>query len=179
MKAFRAQWQSPEVQSIFEYTKRSFKENPDLSAGAKVPRYGWAKAGRVQTGVRQSRMDKEEGVQMVKRGDVENAVLEFRKKYPALKVETEHEEEGKMDVEGATADEFFPVDIGISFIALGMRLRFQVRVEQDANAQPKITAECVGETQPYTSISKSLASRPRPNDLKHLLVKSILSEFVV
>jgi len=92
IKAFRTQWNSQEIQSIFEHGKQSLKANADLSASAQVPRYGWQQAmpARRKTGLPKKRRHStiEDSSVPVEEGEIGSIIAGFRTKYPQIKVET-------------------------------------------------------------------------------------------
>lgn len=60
----------------------------------------------------------------------------------------------------------------MQFVSGSSLFKFHVIVEREANGQHKLTAECVGTTEPFVAITRCIALRPRTNDLEALLVRS-------
>ncbi|KAK3078069.1 hypothetical protein LTS18_008520 [Coniosporium uncinatum] len=46
----RTAWNDPQTNKLLEHVKRSYQENADLSAGAKIQRYGWADEAKLESG---------------------------------------------------------------------------------------------------------------------------------
>ncbi|KAK8191149.1 uncharacterized protein BKA78DRAFT_352567 [Phyllosticta capitalensis] len=43
---FKSDWRSENTQMLLQHTRESEKANPDLSQGARVPKYGWTEAAQ-------------------------------------------------------------------------------------------------------------------------------------
>lgn len=153
LSRFKAAWQSQETQSILEHTKESQKADPDLSACVRVPKYGWVdildnekEAGAVEKGDQIAMLNNEEV-------DITGIVDAFKHEHPKFKVNIE-------------ADNQL---INIMFRLPTLLMRFRVLRRKETNGNYKLDAECVGKMPLFPAITRCLASRPRPNDLKYLL----------
>ncbi|OCL03803.1 hypothetical protein AOQ84DRAFT_381249 [Glonium stellatum] len=153
LHGFKAAWQSQETQSILEHTKESQKADPDLSACVRVPKYGWVdildnekEAGAVEKGDQIAMLNNEEV-------DITGIVDAFKHEHPKFKVNIE-------------ADNQL---INIMFRLPTLLMRFRVLRRKETNGNYKLDAECVGKMPLFPAITRCLASRPRPNDLKYLL----------
>lgn len=158
MKHFRAQWQSQETQTLFEHTKRSAVANPDLVPGAQIQQYGWVEIEEKEKDVAKKKGGNEEragntSVNITK-AERERMLEDWKIAHPSIKVE--ERDEGK--------------EILITFAADSTKYRFRVVVSDDPNAMQVIKVDCEGTREPFTAISRCLASRPNANDLKFLLV---------
>jgi hypothetical protein len=92
MKAFRTHFESQEIQDILEHSKESLNTNPDLSASARVPRYGWKekeiaslKAGRRKKVTAPVLPD---ATVVFDKEEIARAVDGWRKSNPLMSVET-------------------------------------------------------------------------------------------
>lgn len=159
MKTFKSQWQGPETQNILEHARKSATANPDLSAGAQVQQYGWIEKERKEKKTAKKKRDGEEraddlGIRITKeeRGRI---VEQWRQTYSSIKMEETND--GKQ--------------LLIPFASDSTNYRFRVTISEDVNSSQAIQAECEGTGEPFTSVTRCLASRPNPNDLKYLLVR--------
>ncbi|KAF1978498.1 hypothetical protein BU23DRAFT_564085 [Bimuria novae-zelandiae CBS 107.79] len=157
MKTFKSQWQSQETQDIFEHTRKSAAANPDLSAGAQVRQYGW-----IEKEEREKEMVKKNGEDEVRMEDVrvhitkeerEKILSDWKEANPSIKVEEKDECK----------------ELLIPFVADSTKYRFRIKISDDANATQAIKAECEGTSEPFTAVTRCLASRPNANDLRYLL----------
>lgn len=158
IKTLRTQWNSPEIQSIFEHGKQSVKANPDLSASAEVPQYGWKQAQRARPKAvlpkkRRHSLIEDEPV-IFDEGELGSIVERFRSKYPQIKIETKEKDH----------------DLMVQLVTAGTRLKFHIIVGQGTNGRGKLSAKGLATTKLQTAISQCIASRPRTNDLQYLLV---------
>jgi hypothetical protein len=48
-------------------------------------------------------------------------------------------------------------------------LKFRLGIEREANGRHKLSAECLGTTEPFLAITRCVASRSNADDLKYLL----------
>ncbi|KAF2660531.1 hypothetical protein K491DRAFT_589145 [Lophiostoma macrostomum CBS 122681] len=157
IKSFRTHWKSPDVQNILEHSNNSFAANTDLSPSAQVPRYGW-KQNQV-TELEPSGRNKDDAqisddtLGNLDKDEIGRLLDAFQKSNPAIQIATKDDNR----------------DLMIQFVTNSMKLKFHVTISPDANAKGKLTAECLGTTKPFTSISNCVVSRSRPNDLKYLL----------
>ncbi|KAF2444919.1 hypothetical protein P171DRAFT_485000 [Karstenula rhodostoma CBS 690.94] len=157
MKTFKSQWQSQETQTILEHARKSATANPDLSAGAQVQQYGWIEKEEQERQAAKSNGDGEEraedlGIRITKeeRGRI---IEQWRQTYSSIKMEEKND--GKQ--------------LLIPFVADSTRYRFRVTISEDANPSQAVQAECDGTGEPFTAVTRCLASRPNPNDMKYLL----------
>ncbi|KAI4657134.1 uncharacterized protein J4E79_007750 [Alternaria viburni] len=155
LDSLKSQWKSPEVQSTFEHAKQSLSANADLSESVSIPSHGWAERARKakESTKSQGGENKEDTGAIVTDEDIERIVVEFRKAHPNLKVDTHDEDRS----------------IQTRFVAGSLMLKFRVGIERDANGRHKLNAECLGTTEPFLAITRCIASRPNPDDLKYLL----------
>ncbi|KAF2115792.1 mediator complex subunit 27-domain-containing protein [Lophiotrema nucula] len=155
IKAFRAQWQSPETQSILNHAKESLEKSDDLSAGAQVAKFGWVQSELAEKEkTSRSKHDKKDiADDKLDKETIGKMLEEFKTANSKTKIETK---DGNRD-------------ILFSFVADGLRLKFRVTIEEEAGGRRKVNAECMGTAKPFSSISRSVASRPQANDLKYLL----------
>ena len=156
LDSLKSQWKSPEVQSTFEHAKQSLSANADLSESVSIPSHGWAERARKakESTKSQGGENKEDTGAIVTDEDIERIVVEFRKAHPNLKVETHDEDRS----------------IQTRFVAGSLMLKFRVGIERGANGRHKLNAECLGTTEPFLAITRCIASRSNPDDLKYLLV---------
>lgn len=86
-------WKSPEIQSIFEHTKKSQTENADLSAGASIPGHGWIERERKERDTNTKDGGKstitEETEAILSAGDLTRIVEEFHKTHPNIQLDRE------------------------------------------------------------------------------------------
>jgi hypothetical protein len=159
LTSFRTQWQSQESQTILEHAKKSANANPDLSAGAQVPQYGWIEKEKKEREAAMNNGDAEERAEdlgiRITLEERRRVVEQYRETYPSIKMEEKND--GKQ--------------LLIPFVADSTKFRFRVTIPQDAHSPQAIQAECEGTGEPFTSVTRCLASRPNPNDLKSLLVR--------
>lgn len=158
MKNFRSQWQSQETQTMFEHTRRSVAANPDLVPGAQVQQYGWVEMEEKNKDAAKKKGNSEERAGEtnvhISKEEQEKILGDWKIAHPSIKVE---EREGKKD-------------LLITFAADSTKYRFRVFISDDANGTQVIKADCEGAREPFTAISRCLASRPNANDFKFLLV---------
>ncbi|KAL5393154.1 hypothetical protein PMIN04_005451 [Paraphaeosphaeria minitans] len=157
MKTFKSQWQGQETQNILEHARKSAAANPDLSAGAQIQQYGWIEKEKKEKEVSKKNEDgvkraEDLGIRITKeeRGRI---VQQWRQINPSIKVD--ETDDGKQ--------------ILIPFVADSTKYSFRVMISGDANLSQAVQAECEGAGEPFTSVTRCLASRPNPNDLKNLL----------
>lgn len=158
MKTFKSQWQGKETQNILEYARKSATANPDLSAGAQVQQYGWVEKERKENDTAKNSRGGEERTEdsniRITKEERERIVGQWRQAHPTIKME--ETDDGKQ--------------LLIPFVSDSTRYRFRVTLPEEANSSQALQAECEGTCEPFTAITRCLASRPDPNDLKHLLV---------
>ncbi|KAL1609858.1 hypothetical protein SLS60_001523 [Paraconiothyrium brasiliense] len=159
MKTFRSQWQGQEMQSILERARKSATVNPDLSAGARVQQYGWIEKEKKEKDAANISRDGDERAEdtsvRVTQEERERVVEQWKKTYPSIKMQEKNE--GKQ--------------LLIPFVADSTKYRFRITICEDASASRALQAECEGTGEPFTSVTRCLALRPCPNDLKYLLVR--------
>jgi hypothetical protein len=54
-----------------------------------------------------------------------------------------------------------------------MRLSFRVNIDRENDTRPKLSAACLGTSEPFLSITRCVSSRPNNYDLAYLLVRFI------
>ncbi|KAF9697350.1 hypothetical protein EKO04_004859 [Ascochyta lentis] len=156
IKALNDRWKTPEVQGMLEHARKSYEANPDLSACTFVPAHGWVERERRENDAR-----KGDGEQTSTEGQSDTldderislVVAEVQKAHPSVKLETYDDNRG----------------ITTQFIANSMRLSFKVNIEREKDTPRKLSAECLGNSEPFLSITRCIASRPQANDLTSLL----------
>jgi hypothetical protein len=158
MKTFKSQWQGKETQNILEHARKSAAANPDLSAGAQVQQYGWIEKEKKDKDAAKNSGDGEERAEdldiRITKEERGRIVGQWRQTHPMINMD--ETDDGKQ--------------LLISFVGDSTKYRFRVTISEAANASQALQAECEGTGEPFTSITRCLASRPNPNDLKHLLV---------
>jgi hypothetical protein len=156
LKKFRAAWQSPETQSLFEKAEKSQKSNPDLTTNNDVPRYGWAEESETAGGSRVKKASTiEEGEAAGEtEAEVPGILAKFKQEHPAFKVTVE-------------ADNSI---ISIGYKTSMLYLKFRVVRSKDANGKSKLDAESSGAMALSPAITRCLASRPNAGILRNLLV---------
>jgi hypothetical protein len=63
----------------------------------------------------------------------------------------------------------------MEFMSGSLKLKFHIAIDPEANGHDKLKIECLGTTKPFTTITKNIASRPKANDFKYLLVSDLAS----
>ncbi|KAF1947914.1 hypothetical protein EJ02DRAFT_440078 [Clathrospora elynae] len=151
----KVQWKTPEIQSTFAHVKKSFDANADLSESASIPSYGWTE--RAQRAKDSKKSKGGESVEDLGATLTDEAiggiVVEFRKTHPNIKLETQDDNRS----------------ISTRFVSGSVLLKFRINIEHEANGRHKLSAECLGTTEPFLAVTRSIASRPQANDLKSLL----------
>lgn len=154
VKELHEAWRDPEMEKIFEHTKKSQSANADFSAATSVPDHGWvAREKRERKSRDGARSEPVERTVSLTHEDIASAVLELQKSQPAVKLTLLEDKES----------------ISIHFVTNGAKLDFRVHIERDANGAHDLTAECLGNTELSRAITRCIASRPQPQDLKYLL----------
>ncbi|KAF2205003.1 hypothetical protein GQ43DRAFT_363352 [Delitschia confertaspora ATCC 74209] len=154
LKAFRSQWQSQETQSIFEHARGSLASNADLSSSPEIPKWGWIEASLHDKELpgKPSKDDLDDSNYSLTSDAISETVAKFT------------EENNKLSVR------FYGNQrIKIKLKAGFQRHHFLVTVDEDANGRRKLRAECLGNSTKQMAVTRSLASRPRANDLRYLL----------
>lgn len=158
MKTLRSQWHGPETQNIFEHARKSAIANPDLSLGAQIQQYGWIEKEEKEKETSKKNLRGEESVEDVgmhiTKEDRVRIVAQWRETYPSIKMEAENEDK----------------QLVMRFAADSTKYCFRITVSEDPNSSQVLQAECEGAREPFSSVTRCLASRPNPNDLKYLLV---------
>lgn len=158
MKTFRLQWQGKETQNILEYARKSATMNPDLSAGAQIQQYGWIEQENKDKDASNNGGDGEERAEdmdtRITKEERGRIVGQWRQAHPMIKIE--ESDDGRQ--------------LMIPLVGDSTKYRFRVTLPEEANSSHILQAECEGTGEPFTSITRCLASRPNPNDLKQLLV---------
>ncbi|KAF2019585.1 hypothetical protein BU24DRAFT_122744 [Aaosphaeria arxii CBS 175.79] len=158
IKAFRTTWQSQETQALFEHTKASLEANSDLTPGAQLPRYGWEQKEIRDRDAEARRRDgakdgEDKAVVSMSKEERERILQEFRAANGQLKVFSKDDDR----------------DILIHFISGGLKYRFHVVVNSETNGGEHLDAECLGNGEPFVSITRCVSLRPHANELKPLL----------
>jgi hypothetical protein len=90
INSLRNQWNSQEVQAIFEHTTQSLNMDSDLTPSAKIERWGWVDN---QIKEKETARRKSDGVQKpedicinLTSEDVTREIQEFQKAHPSIKV---------------------------------------------------------------------------------------------
>ncbi|KAF2241601.1 hypothetical protein BU26DRAFT_174172 [Trematosphaeria pertusa] len=161
IKSFRNQWHDQDTQAIFDHARKSMGQNPDLSASAQVQQYGWIeKESREKEAAllrKDGAQEAEEAQVALTQEDISRILDDFHKTYPNLNLTTENGNHNIM------------IQFVSTSASAASRLRFRVIIEQKANGQHKLNAECLGTADPSPAITRCIASRPQANDLKYLL----------
>lgn len=103
---FKAAWRDQETQALFERVRKSLLANSDLSAGARVPMYGWndsnivevKKTADVDNGGRALQNGGAEDDGHFERVDVAQVVDDFRRAHPSFKVDVDNKENWVINV---------------------------------------------------------------------------------
>ncbi|KAF2633721.1 hypothetical protein BU25DRAFT_11720 [Macroventuria anomochaeta] len=156
IKALNDTWRAPDVQEMLAHTKKSYEANPDLSTSTSVPSHGWIERERRE---RESRKGNGKHTAVENQGDrldsekISRIIAEIQEAQPNVKLEAQNDNRS----------------ITAQFVANSMRLSFKVNIERENDTQHKLTAECLGTSEPFLSITRCIASRPNANDLASLL----------
>ncbi|CBX99833.1 hypothetical protein LEMA_P074220.1 [Plenodomus lingam JN3] len=155
IKSLNEQWNSLENQKTFEHVRKSYATNSDLSASTTIPSYGWQERARSNTDpVQNVHSDViEENCAVLSDKDVSRIIVEFQKKRPDIKLETQDDDQ----------------TILMYFISTSKKLEFRIVIERDANGRHKLAADCLGPKELLQAITRCIASRPNANDLEYLL----------
>ncbi|KAJ8117847.1 hypothetical protein OPT61_g1048 [Boeremia exigua] len=156
IKALSDTWKTPEVQEMLAHTRKSYEANPDLSASTSVPSHGWIERERRERESRKSNGQHtatEDHTDRLTDEKISRIVAEIKEAQPYLKLETQNNNNNIM----------------IQFVASSQRLTFRVNIEREADTRHELTAECMGTSEPFLSITRCLASRPSASDLEYLL----------
>ncbi|KAI8936866.1 hypothetical protein NX059_006103 [Plenodomus lindquistii] len=155
IKALNEHWKSRENQATFEHVRTSFATNPDLSASALTPSHGWREREHDKTNlVLQGHGESiEEAGITLRDEDVSRIIVEFQKKHPGIKLETEEDHH----------------TILIRLMSGSTRLEFRIVIERHADGRHKLLTSCLGLREPFQTVTRCVASRARVNDLEYLL----------
>ncbi|ORY14804.1 hypothetical protein BCR34DRAFT_478993 [Clohesyomyces aquaticus] len=158
LKSFRVQWHTPEYQSILVHARKSYSANPDLSASAQVPRYGWIQSEIAEKKALAGNLSGLEEPQEIATGlgkeDIALILDEFCNTYPDIRV-------------GMKDDNH---EIMIKFEVDDLRLKFRVTIDTQANGgRHNLNAECLGTNKLFPVMTRCISTRPYANDLKYLL----------
>ncbi|KAF3002034.1 hypothetical protein E8E13_008771 [Curvularia kusanoi] len=156
IKILNDAWKAPEMQDTLAHITKSYEANPDLSASTSVPSHGWSARERRE---RESR-----------KGFAQHAVVDDK----SDGLDTEIVSRVMTEVQGAHPDVRFEAQdtnrsITTHFVASSMKLSFKVNIDYESDIRHVFTAECMGVSEPFLSITRCLASRSHANDLKYLL----------
>ena len=85
------QWKDEQTQTLFEHTKKSLAANSDLAASKSMPAYGWTERDqKLRDAKRPSeRESTDEGSLALTDEDVSQALADFQKAHPVIKLETQ------------------------------------------------------------------------------------------
>jgi hypothetical protein len=91
IKNLHAQWKDPEIQSIFEHTRKRLSINADLSASSEIPMHGWVERERKTHSSNKGSASEstDESGSTLTDEDIAHIVVEFGKTYPNIKLETQ------------------------------------------------------------------------------------------
>lgn len=158
MKNLHESWKTPEIQETLEYVRKSHAANSDLAPCTSEPVYGWVGIERrsKETRPRAHKNKADEVGHTLSDAEIAQIIVEFQKKHPNLKLETQDENR----------------TITTSIRSMAQKLNFQINIERDDNGQHTIKAECLGIREPFPSITRCLSSRAQQKDLNYLLVCS-------
>ncbi|KAH7380623.1 mediator complex subunit 27-domain-containing protein [Pyrenochaeta sp. MPI-SDFR-AT-0127] len=156
IKSLNDQWKSPETQGVFEHVKKSIGANADLAASASIPSSGWVERERRERAVKNGGArteNMEEAGDTVTDEDISQIIVDFRKNFPKVKLETQDDNN----------------TVSAQFVSGSAMCKFRISIEREANGRHKLNAECLGTTEPSLAITRCIASRPQASDLKYLL----------
>ncbi|KAF1365287.1 hypothetical protein EJ07DRAFT_96182 [Lizonia empirigonia] len=156
INALSDKWRSPEVQDILAHARKSYEANSDLSTCTSVPAYGWVERENRERGSLKGNREHvavEDQIDSLDEERISQIIAEVQEAHPNIKLELQDDGHSTRT----------------QFIANSMRLSFKVNVERENGAHHKLSAECLGNSEPFLSITRCIASRPHPNDLTALL----------
>ncbi|KAF2852852.1 hypothetical protein T440DRAFT_355142, partial [Plenodomus tracheiphilus IPT5] len=155
IKDLSEQWKSLENQNTFEHVRKSYASSSDLSASALTPPHGWRERERNKTDSIPNGHDEsvEDTGANLNNEDVSRIVVEFQKQHPDIQVNIQDDNQ----------------NIFIQLISNSTKLQFAILVERDTDGRHKLTSDCLGQKEPFRAITRCIASRPKANDLEHLL----------
>lgn len=157
LQTFERTWKSRDVQDILAHATLSLKDNPDLSKGAGVARYGWVDVAEKQQKPAKSKEKKLRGKDSdaedrIDAASIPSIVNTFKEAHPNFKVDLES---GRI--------------ITITFRVPSMVLTFKITCNIDSENKASFLVECPGNMPLFSAITRCIASRPKPNDISYLL----------
>lgn len=174
VKGLNESWKRPEIQSTFEHVRKSIGADADLSPSSSIPSTGWVEREKRErlsaTGKEKEHTD--DGGAVLTDSDITAIIEDFKTRHPDIKLDVQDD---NRVISVCRRRQISPPLLTVSqitFVAGATKLNFLVRIEREADGRHKLTADCPGTKEPWLSISRCIASRPLPNDLKYLLVCS-------
>lgn len=154
---------------MLEHVKQSYQKNADLSAGAKISRYGWADEAETepgadtvaptQSGQAQDATEEEDAGKIVEKYKQANATFNVNYDEQAHRIEASNSSSRVIRANLLKVKYKIPTLI----------LSFVVTKDQDTAGQPTWKAESIGNGKLFPAMTRCIASRPRPGELKYLL----------
>jgi hypothetical protein len=89
IKSLHGQWRSPEIQAMFEHTRKSLAANTDLSASSAMPAHGWTEREKKERESQKNNCSEstDDGSTALTDDDVARIVTDFQKSNPSMKLE--------------------------------------------------------------------------------------------
>jgi hypothetical protein len=176
---FKLAWQSEETQTIFKRSKESYEKDHDLSAASRVPKFGWSSHSQLpDTIVHGAELhhganleaEQETSKQAL---DTEKILEDFRNKHTDFVVSTES---NNQIIKVCMLRTWFPglqADRSqIQFKVPSMTMKFTITRRKGTNDKESLEVECVGNMRLFSAITRCIAARPHPDDLRYVLVRS-------
>jgi hypothetical protein len=93
IESLRVHWKSDETQKIFAHTTKSFATNPDLSACASIPAYGWTEREQKENKAKNSscRGSEDNINTIITDEDISQIIVDFQKTHPNIKLDLQDE----------------------------------------------------------------------------------------
>lgn len=181
IKTLQEQWRSPEIQAVFEHTRRSLLANSDLSASRSMPAHGWTEREKKQHNIAKGNHSEstEDGSATLFNEDFARIVADFEKSKPSIKLETQDDNRTISVWLAFTSCSHELTNLQTQFVASSVKLRFRITVEYDASGKHKLNVDSMGSAEPCLSINRCIASRPHPNDLRFLLVRRLIHRCLI
>ncbi|KAH7401065.1 mediator complex subunit 27-domain-containing protein [Phaeosphaeria sp. MPI-PUGE-AT-0046c] len=151
IKALNEQWKDNQTQALFEHTRKSLAASTDLAASVSTPSYGWTERDRKMRDSKtpSDRESVDESILTLTDEDISQALADFQK------ISLETQDNNRIIV--------------AHFVSGSIKLRFRITIDRDADNKHKLSVECFGNTEPWLSINRCIASRPQPNDFRGVL----------
>lgn len=181
IKTLHEQWRSPEIQAVFEYTRKGLLANSDLSASRSMPAHGWTEREKKQHNIAKGNHSDstEDGGATLSNEDVARIVADFEKSKPSIKLETQDDNRTISVWSAFTSCSHELTNLQTQFVASSVKLRFRITVEYDGSGKHRLNVDSMGSTEPCLSINRCIASRPHPNNLKILLVRRLIHRCLI